>query len=198
MEMVQQVWHTRPLKGSVGISCKLVCTSYFGQSGSKKFACRLSVTYLPCDVMRLPWLVPHVVVSHRIIESIQVSSAELLVLQVPTGYRPAMLCDPDLATAIATANQDHRLDGYLGEAFILILIVALARSHDHMLAGLPMSTCSWACPMNLCSWSLAHEHTIMLMGQAHDHMPYEHLSKRGTVFLSNRFRWVSGIAEIQG
>ena len=82
-----------------------------------------------------------------------------------------MWCDPDLAIAIAIANQDHGLDGYVGEACILILILAIARSwtrwlrrgsldpdpgfghsqvHEHMLMG------------------LAHEH--MLMGLAHEHM----------------------------
>ena len=47
---------------------------------------------------------------------------------IPPGYRLAMGCDPDLAIAIAIANQDHGLDGYVGEAWILILILAIARS----------------------------------------------------------------------
>ena len=54
---------------------------------------------------------------------------------IPPGYRLAMWCDPDLAIAIAIANQDHGLDGYLGEALILILILAIASSHDHMPHG---------------------------------------------------------------
>ena len=48
--------------------------------------------------------------------------------RIPPGYRLAMWCDPDLAIAIAIANQDHGLDGYVGEALILILILAIARS----------------------------------------------------------------------
>ena len=47
---------------------------------------------------------------------------------IPPAYRLAMWCDPDLAIAIAIANQDHGLDGYVGEALILILILAIARS----------------------------------------------------------------------
>ena len=47
--------------------------------------------------------------------------------EIPPGYRLAMWCDPDLAIAIAIANQDHGLDGYTGEALILILILDIAR-----------------------------------------------------------------------
>ena len=44
--------------------------------------------------------------------------------------------------AIAIANQDHGIDGYVGEALILILILAIARTHgmgpahEQMLMGL--------------------------------------------------------------
>ena len=47
-------------------------------------------------------------------------------LAISPGYRLAMWCDSDLAIAIAIANQDHGLDGYVGEAWILILILAIA------------------------------------------------------------------------
>ena len=57
-------------------------------------------------------------------------------LRIPPGYRLATLCDPDPAIAIARANQDHRLDGYVREALILILILAIASSHEHMFIGL--------------------------------------------------------------
>ena len=48
-----------------------------------------------------------------------------------------MCRDPDLAIAIAIANQDHGLDGYVGGALILILILAIARSMSmNVLMGL--------------------------------------------------------------
>ena len=63
-----------------------------------------------------------------------------------------MWCDPDLAIALAIANQDHGLDGYVVEALILSQSHSHSHSqvHEHMLMG------------------LAPEH--MLMGQAHEHM----------------------------
>ena len=66
-----------------------------------------------------------------------------------------MWCDPDLAIAIAIANQDHGLDGYVGEALILILILAIASFHDHM-------------PQEHELIGLAHDHK--LMGLAHEHI----------------------------
>ena len=60
-----------------------------------------------------------------------------------------MWCDPDLAIAIAIANQDHGLDGYVGEALILILILAIARSTSMCSWALPTSKCSWAGPMTI-------------------------------------------------
>ena len=65
---------------------------------------------------------------------------------IPPGYRLAMWCDPDLAIAKAVANQDHGLDGYVGEALILILILAKARF---------TSICSWARPMSMRSMRIA-------------------------------------------
>ena len=53
-----------------------------------------------------------------------------------------MGCDPDLAIAIAIANQDHGLDGYVGEAWILILILAITRSGVLQIA-------LWAMPMTI-------------------------------------------------
>ena len=99
----------------------------------------------------------------------------LLGVTIPPGYRLAMGCDPDLAIAIAIANQDHGLDGYVGEALGSLdpdPDFSLSQVHEHMLMALAQENMLTDLAHEHMLMGQAHEHT--LIGQAHDHRRYVH------------------------